>query len=143
VSRGQRDESLRSYSRFSRPGNPLFTYLNFPAFYGTRRFITMFTTAHHWLDESCPHHTTPLSLRYILILSSHIHLRLPSDLLSSGFPNETLIHCSMTDYTHHQTSIYSNIVFSFRFCSLPGIFGETDEIIFKKTFYNQRNPSFV
>jgi hypothetical protein len=56
-----------------------------------------------------PVHTTPpppLSLRYILI-SSHIHLGLPSGLLSTGFPTKTLIHCSMKDYKYHQTSIYS------------------------------------
>jgi hypothetical protein len=44
---------------------------NFPAFYGTRRFITVFTRALHW----------SLSLvRSILILSTHLRLGLPSDI---------------------------------------------------------------
>jgi hypothetical protein len=42
----------------------------FPAFYGTWRFITVFTTARHWSLswDKCVH---PISLRSILILSSH------------------------------------------------------------------------
>jgi hypothetical protein len=54
----------------------------FLAFYGTRRFITVFTTAHHkslsWARciQSTPFH--PIFLRYILILSSHLQLDLPS-----------------------------------------------------------------
>jgi hypothetical protein len=47
---------------------------NFPAFYGTRRFITVFTRALHWFlswarsIQSIPSH--PISLRSILILST-------------------------------------------------------------------------
>jgi hypothetical protein len=54
----------------------------FPAFYGTRRFITVFTRARHlslsWarLIQSMPSH--PASRRSILILSSHLRLGLPS-----------------------------------------------------------------
>jgi hypothetical protein len=50
----------------------------FPAFYGTRRFITVFTTARHkpiswarWI-QSTPHHS--MSLRSILMLSSHLRV---------------------------------------------------------------------
>jgi len=66
----------------------------FPAFYGTRRFITAFTRARHlflyWASstQSMPPHTT--SWRSILILSSHLHLGLPSGLFPSGFPITTL-----------------------------------------------------
>jgi hypothetical protein len=48
---------------------------NFPAFCGTRRFITVFTRALHWSlswarsIQSIPSH--PISLRSILILSTH------------------------------------------------------------------------
>jgi hypothetical protein len=62
---------------------------NFPAFYGTWRFITVFTRALHWslscvrLIQSIPSH--PTSLRFILILSTHPRLRLPS-----GFPTNIL-----------------------------------------------------
>ena len=53
----------------------------FPAFYGTRRFITMFTNACH------PPH--PTSWRSILI-SSHLSLGLPGGLFPPGFPITTL-----------------------------------------------------
>jgi hypothetical protein len=49
-----------------------------PAFYGTRRFNTVFTRALHWslswaiLIQSTPSH--PMSLRSILILSTHLRL---------------------------------------------------------------------
>ena len=61
----------------------------FPAFYGTRRFITALTSVRH-LSLSCaspiqstyPH---PTSWRSILI-STHLRLGLPSGLFPSGFP---------------------------------------------------------
>ena len=66
----------------------------FPAFYGTRRFITTITRARHpslsWLSSIqsiTPHHT---SWRSILILSSRLRLGLPSGLSPSGFPTKTL-----------------------------------------------------
>ena len=66
----------------------------FPTFYGTRRFITGFTSAHQlslsWASsiQSIPSHTA--SGRSILLLSSHLRLGLPSDLFPSGFPTKTL-----------------------------------------------------
>ena len=61
----------------------------FPAFYGTRKFITALTSVRH-LSLSCaspiqstyPH---PTSWRSILILSTHLPLGLPSGLFPSGF----------------------------------------------------------
>jgi len=66
----------------------------FSTFFGTRRFITAFTSSRHlsisWASsiQYIPPH--PTSRRYILILSSLIHLGLPSGLFPSGFPTKTL-----------------------------------------------------
>jgi len=65
-----------------------------PVFYGTRRFITAFTSARHlslsWVSsiQSIPPH--PTSWRSILILSSHLRLGLPSGLFPSGFRTKTV-----------------------------------------------------
>ena len=59
-----------------------------PVFYGTRRFISVFTTARH----SSLHQSTPpstVSLRHILILYCHLRLGRQSH-FSSGFPIITL-----------------------------------------------------
>jgi hypothetical protein len=67
---------------------------NFPTFYGTLRYITAFTTAIHeslsWarsIQSISPH---PISLRYILISSSRVRLRLPSGLFPSSYPTKIL-----------------------------------------------------
>ena len=66
----------------------------FFTFYGTWRFITAFTSAHHlslsWARsiQSIPPH--PTSWRSILILISHLHQGIPSGLFPSGFPTKTL-----------------------------------------------------
>ena len=78
----------------------------FPGFYGTRRFITPFTTARHLFlspassIQSRPH---PTSLRSILILSSHIRLGLPSGLPPSPhvFWPKPCMHFSSPPYVLH------------------------------------------
>jgi hypothetical protein len=64
------------------------------AFYGTRRFISAFTRAHHlslsWAKKKSCQYPYPISPRYILMLSTHQHLDLPSGLFSSGFRTNSL-----------------------------------------------------
>jgi len=78
----------------SREANRFSAGQEITAFYGTRRFITAFTSARHlslsWARSihSIPPH--PTSWRFILILPSHLRLGLQSDLFSSGFLTKTL-----------------------------------------------------
>jgi len=61
----------------------------FPAFYGTRWFITRHLSL-SWarsIQSMRPH---PTSWRFILLLSFHLRLGLPSDLFPSGFPTKIL-----------------------------------------------------
>lgn len=67
---------------------------DFPTFYRTSRFITVFIGAFHWslswaklIQFIESHH---ISLRLIFILSSNLHLGLPSGLFLSGFPTKNL-----------------------------------------------------
>ena len=66
----------------------------FHAFHGTRRFITALTSVRHlslsWASPIQSIYTHPTSWRFILILSAHLRLGLPSGLLPSGFPTKTL-----------------------------------------------------
>jgi hypothetical protein len=67
---------------------------NFPEFYWTKRFITVFTKTLNcslsWVRsiQSIPPHL--IALKSVLILSSHLRLGLPSGLLISGFPAKIL-----------------------------------------------------
>ena len=66
----------------------------FPAFHGTRRFITALTGVHHlslsWASPIQSIYPHPTSWRSILILSTHPGLGLPIGVLLSGFPRKTL-----------------------------------------------------
>ena len=65
-----------------------------PTFYGSQIIITMFTTAHYFslswsgLIQSWPNH--PISLRFILVLSSCVCVGLPSGYYPLFFPTKTL-----------------------------------------------------
>jgi hypothetical protein len=98
---------------------------NFPAFHGTRRFITSFTTARHlslsWAIsiQSIPPH--PTSRRYALILYSYLLLGLPSGPFPSGFPTNTLYTPPASPISAHKPSmfLYKGFTFQFIFCRLP------------------------
>jgi len=79
----------------------------FPAFRGTRRFITALTNLRHpslsWaspIQSIYPHRT---SWRSILILSTHLRLGLPIGLFPSGFPTKTL-YTPLLTHTRHMPS---------------------------------------
>jgi hypothetical protein len=89
------------------PEKPLVVQLlkNFPIFCGTRKFITVFTRACHWslfwaiLIQSIPPHS--ISLWSILILSTHLRLRLPSGIVPPGFPTNIYYAFSFSPFVLH------------------------------------------
>jgi len=65
-----------------------------PRIFGTRRFLTVPTSARHlslsWANSIQSPQLPPTSWRSILILSFHLRLGLPNGLFPSDFPTRTL-----------------------------------------------------
>jgi hypothetical protein len=81
---------LHGYEPLSR-GHQFCSYKKFSTFYGTRKFITVFTRAFPWsISSARPIQPTPphrISQR-----TTHLRSGLPSGLFPSGFPTITFIH---------------------------------------------------
>ena len=88
-----------------------------PALYGTWRFITIVTSAHHlylsWASsiQSIPPNLT--SWRSIIILSSQLCLCLPSGLFPSVFPTKTLYRASPLPHIHYMPPSPHHILLDF------------------------------
>ena len=83
--------------------NDLQLVKKFPAFHGTRRFITALTSVRQlsisWASPIQSIYPHPTSWRSVVILSTHLRLGLPSGLLPSGFHSKTLYTPSPQIYT--------------------------------------------
>ena len=91
----------------------------FPTFYGTREFIIAFTRARHmslsWsrsIQSMPPHHTSQI---FILILSSHLRLGLPSGFLLQVSPPNPAGLCTFplpSPYVLHALPISNLLILS-------------------------------
>jgi hypothetical protein len=80
-----------------------------PRIYGTRKSLTLPTSARHlslsWANSIQSPRLPPTSWRSILILSSYLRLGLPNGLFPSGFPTNTCTHLHLPPYAPHAQPI--------------------------------------
>ena len=80
----------------------------FPAFHGTRKFITALTSVRRlslsWASPNQSIYPHPTSWRSFLILSTHLRLGLPSGLFPSGCPTKTLYTPPLLPHARHVPS---------------------------------------
>ena len=88
----------------------------FPRIFGTRKFITVLTSARHlslsWANSIHSPQPPPTSWRSILILSSHLRLGLPIGVFPSGFPTRTLCTPSPLPHTR-QSDVKASYFYTF------------------------------
>jgi hypothetical protein len=82
-------------------------------FYGTRRYVTIFTRARYWSKSNQSTPPRSIYLRSILILPSHLCLDLPSGLLPSVLPIKTLCTFVYTPCVLRSLSISLSLIWSF------------------------------
>jgi hypothetical protein len=82
---------------------------NYPTFYGTRRYITVFTRSLQW-SLSCAKSIQSLLTNYssprsILILSTHLYLGFPSVLFPSDISSISYMHSFSPQFMQHSLPI--------------------------------------
>jgi hypothetical protein len=88
----------------------------FPTFYGNRRFMTVITRPSHWTlpwatwIQFTP--SQPISLRFILILSSHLHIGITSDHFPSDFQQKVCMHFVLLPCALRILSIWPSLILS-------------------------------
>jgi hypothetical protein len=85
---------------------------NSPHFYGTRMFFTVLTGASHlslsWANSIQSKQPTLTSERYILMLSSHLHLGLPNGSFPQAFPPTPCAHLTPPHTRHMPRQSHSS-----------------------------------